>query len=136
MATKSATDVSSWVGWVYFAGIFMIIEAIFQLIAGTVALVNDQLYVLGVERLWIVDVTTWGWIHLFIGAILLFAGGAVMAGKMWGRVVGVLVAALALIANFAFIPVYPIWSVLMVVVSTLVIYALVVHGKEAAAELE
>lgn len=136
MATKSATDVSDWVGWVYFAGIFMIIEAIFQLIAGTVALVNDQLYVLGVERLWIVDVTTWGWIHLFIGIILLFAGGAVMAGKMWGRVVGVLIAALALIANFAFIPVYPIWSVIMVVVSALVIYALVVHGKEAAAELE
>ncbi|MFO0955440.1 MAG: hypothetical protein U0526_02795 [Candidatus Saccharibacteria bacterium] len=136
MATKSATDVSGWVGWVYFAGIFMIIEAIFQLIAGTVALVNDQLYVLGVERLWIVDVTTWGWIHLFIGIILLFAGGAVMAGKMWGRVVGVLIAALALIANFAFIPVYPIWSVIMVVVSALVIYALVVHGKEAAAELE
>lgn len=129
-------NASGWVGWVVFAGVFMIIESIFQIIAGIVALVNDNLYVLGAQRLWIVDLTTWGWAHLILGLILFAAGGAVLSGKMWGRVVGIFMAALALIVNFAFIPVYPIWSVLMIVVSSLVIYALIVHGKEVAAELE
>lgn len=133
MATKNA---SGWVGWVAFAGIFMIIEAIFQIIAGIVALVNNTLFVVGVQSAWIVDITTWGWVHLLIGLILFAAGGAVLSGKMWGRVIGVFIAASALIVNFAFIPVYPVWSVLMMVVSSLVIYALIVHGKEAAAELE
>ena len=70
--------------------------------------------------------------HLLLGVILFFAGGAVMAGKMWGRVIGIILATLAMMVNFAFIPVYPLWSILMVVVSGLVIYALVAHGKEAA----
>jgi hypothetical protein len=134
MASKSndITNVSGWVGWVYFAGILMVINAVFAIISSLVALFNDELFVAGVNRLWIVDLTTWGWVHLLLGIILFFAGGAVMAGKMWGRVVGIILATIAAMVNFAFIPVYPIWSILMVVVSGLIIYALVAHGKEAA----
>lgn len=134
MAAKanSVTDVSGWVGWVYFAGILMIVDAIFQIITSLVALFNDELFVIGTQRLWVVDLTTWGWVHLLLGIILFFVGGAVMAGKMWGRVIGIILATLAMMVNFAFIPIYPLWSILMVVVSGLVIYALVAHGKEAA----
>lgn len=134
MASKSndITNVSGWVGWVYFAGILMVVNAVFAIISSLVALFNDELFVAGVNRLWIVDLTTWGWVHLLLGIILFFAGGAVMAGKMWGRVVGIILATIAAMVNFAFIPVYPIWSILMVVVSGLIIYALVAHGKEAA----
>ncbi len=132
MAKNTDLSPTGWVGWVVFAGVFMIVEAIFQIIASIVALFNDKLFVLGIDRLWIVDITTWGWIHLLLGLVLFAAGGAVLAGKMWGRVVGILLAALAMIANFAFIPVYPVWSILMVIVSALVLYALIVHGKEAA----
>lgn len=127
---------SGWTGWVAFAGVFMIIEAILQIIAAFVALFNSNLYVLGVEHLWIVDITTWGWVHLLLGLVLLAAGGAVLSGKLWGRVVGIFMAASALVVNFAFIPVYPIWSIIAIVVSSCVIYALIVHGKEVAAELE
>jgi hypothetical protein len=130
--TSNVTDVSGWVGWVYFAGILMMVNAVFQIITSLTALFNDQLFVAGVDRLWVVDITTWGWVHLLLGTILFFAGGAVMAGKMWGRVVGIILATLGMMVNFAFIPVYPLWSILMVVVSGLVIYALVAHGDEAA----
>ncbi len=136
MVKNNLSSSSGWTGWVVFAGVFMIIEAIIQIIAGLVALFNSSFYVLGVERLWIVDVTTWGWIHLLLGLVILSAGSAVLNGKLWGRIVGIFMAALALIVNFAFIPVYPIWSIIAIVVSSLVIYALVVHGKEVAASLE
>lgn len=131
MASKT-TDVTGWVGWVYFAGFLMVINSIFQMIAGFTAIVKDELFVLGIDKVWLVDVTTWGWLHLLLGVILLTAGLSLLAGKMWGRTVGVLLSGLAVIVNFAFIPVYPIWSVLMVVVSGLVLYALIAHGKEAA----
>ena len=130
MAAK--TDVTGWVGWVYFAGFLMVIDAVFQMIAGLVAIVKDDLFVAGISRVWIVDVTTWGWVHLLLGVVLLTAGLSLLAGKMWGRVVGSLLAAVAMVVNFAFIPVYPLWSILMVVVSGLVLYALIAHGKEAA----
>lgn len=55
-----------------------------------------------------------------------------MAGRTWGRVVGVVATGLALVANFAFVPVYPFWSLLLIVMNVLVIYALIVHGDEVA----
>jgi hypothetical protein len=126
----SSVDVSGWVGWVYFGGVMMTLVGFFQMIAGFVALFNEEVYLLGPENLWILDVTSWGWAHVFLGLLVVFAGLAVLGGKTWGRVLGVLLAAMAMLANFAFIPVYPFWSILMVVVYMLVIYAFIVHGDE------
>jgi hypothetical protein len=130
------TDVTNWVGWVYFAGIMMVLLGLFQFIAGIAALVNSQVYVLAADKLWILDYTTWGWAHLLLGVIIAAAGVAVMSGKMWGRVVGVFLTMISAIANFAFIPVYPLWSILMLVVDGLVLYALIAHGAEAKEDLE
>jgi hypothetical protein len=62
----------------------------------------------------------------------LLAGFGVLAGQVWARAVGVLMAVLAAVANLLFIPAYPIWSILMIVVCFLIIYALVAHGGEVA----
>lgn len=136
MAQKQSksTDVSAWVGWVYFAGFMLVLVGVFQAIAGLVGLFKNEVYVLGNQNLWLLDYTTWGWTHLLLGVFLVLAGAAVMAGKMWGRVVGVIATGLALIANFGFVPVYPFWSILMIVINICVLYALIVHGADAAEE--
>jgi hypothetical protein len=36
------------------------------------------------------------------------------------------------IANFAFIPYYPIWSLAIIALNIAVIWALTVHGRDAA----
>ncbi len=138
MAKRQTTpdDVSGWVGWVYFAGFMLVLVGVLHAIAGLVGLFNSSVYVVAEESLWLLDYTSWGWIHLIFGIILLFAGSAIMSGKMWGRVVGIIISGLALIANFGFVPVYPFWSILMMVVNILVIYALIVHGDEARDTLE
>ncbi len=137
MARRSkANDVSGWVGWVYFAGFMLVLVGVFNAIAGLVGLFKNEVYVVGQANLWLLDYTTWGWAHLLLGLFLLLAGAAIMSGKMWGRVVGVIVSGLSLIANFGFIPVYPFWSILMVVINVLVLYALIVHGDEASDLLE
>lgn len=134
--SNNTADVSGWVGWVYFAGFLMILDGAFQAIAGLVGLFKDEVYVIGDQALWLLDTTTWGWAHLILGVFLLLAGSAVMAGKLWGRIVGVIFAGLGLIANFAFVPVYPIWSIILIVINILVLYALIVHGGEAKEILE
>ena len=137
MARKTSTnDVSGWVGWVYFAGFMMVLVGVLQVIAGLVALFKDEVYVVTESNLWLFDYTTWGWGMLLFGVFMLAAGSAVMSGKMWGRVVGIIFAGLSLIANFGFIPVYPVWSIVMVIIDLLVIYALIVHGSEAQDMLE
>ena len=60
------------------------------------------------------------------------AGFAVMAGKTWGRIVGIILAVLSALANFAFIPYYPFWSLIIIAVDIFVIWALAAHGREVA----
>jgi len=130
MAKKNATDMSGWVGWVYFAGVMMAILGFFEMIAGFTALFKDTYYAVLPNSIVSWNFTTWGWIHLITGIIILLAGFAVFAGQVWGRAVGVLIAVLAAVSNMLFIPAYPIWSIIMIVVCFLVIYALIAHGSE------
>jgi hypothetical protein len=133
MAKKSKgvnTDVTGWVGWSYFAGIMMAVLGFFQVIMGLTALFKDSYYVVLPNSILNLDFTQWGWAHLALGLLVLCAGFALLAGQVWGRVVGVLLAVLTAIANLLFVAAYPVWSVIVITVCILVIYALVVHGNE------
>ena len=122
---------SGWVGWLLFAGIMMILVGTFQAIDGLIALFNDDLYVVRPSGLVVnVDYTAWGWTHLVLGLLLIAAGAAVFNGRVWGRTLGVIAAMLSAVVNFAFIPAYPVWSLLIITVDVLVIYALIAHGGE------
>ena len=122
---------TGWVGWLLFAGVMLILVGAFQVIDGLIALFNDELYVVRPSGLVVnVDFTVWGWVHLLLGILLLAAGYAVFSGRVWGRTIGVLAAMLSAIVNFAFIPAYPVWSLLIITVDVLVIYALIAHGGE------
>jgi hypothetical protein len=67
---------------------------------------------------------------MLIGLFILLIGLAILAGQTWGRVFGVIMVSLSAIATFAFVPVYPIWSIIILIVDILVLYALIAHGGE------
>ncbi|MEV0799526.1 hypothetical protein AB0I34_17660 [Kribbella sp. NPDC050281] len=129
-----AEEKSSWaVGFILFAGIMMIVSGGFQAFTGLVALFEDEFYVATRNYLLQFDATAWGWIHLLGGLLVVAAGLAVMAGKMWGRVIGIILAVLSLLANFAFMPYYPFWSLTIVAIDVFVIWALIAHGRDVTA---
>lgn len=133
MAKKDSTkEVSGWAGWAAFAGILSVLVGTFQAIAGIVALFKDEVVFFGVKNIWLLDLTSWGWIHLVGGLLLILVGYGILTGQTWARVMGVLLAGLSAVWNFAWLPVYPVWSLVVIVVDILVIYALVVHGDELA----
>lgn len=134
MATNSRQEVTGWVGWVYFAGFMMLMAGIFQTVLGLTALLNDKFYLALQGRLLVFDFTTWGWIHLLLGIVIIVAGTSLFSGRMWARAVGVVLASLSLLAQFAYVSAYPVWSIILMVISVLVIYALTVHGGEAAVD--
>lgn len=122
---------TGWLGWVLFAGFTMVIVGCFQAVMGLVGIFNTDFYVITANNLAIpVNYTTWGVVHLILGVIVALAGLAVMAGKTWGRAVGIFLAAIQAIVNFAWFPAYPFWSLIVIAVDILVIYALLVHGGE------
>ncbi len=125
---------STWaVGFILFAGIMMIVAGGLQAFTGLVALFENEFYVATRNYLLQFDATAWGWIHLLGGLLIVAAGFAVMAGKTWGRVIGIILAALSLLANFAFMPYYPFWSLTIIAVDIFVIWALTAHGRDVAA---
>jgi hypothetical protein len=128
-----AKETSGWaVGFTLFAGIMMIMVGFFQALQGLVAIFENEFYVATRNYLYEFDATTWGWIHLILGVLVAFAGFAVMAGRTWGRVVGITLAVLSAIANFAFIPYYPFWSLIIIALDVFVIWALAAHGRDIA----
>ena len=117
-------------GFIVFAGVMMIMAGTFQAIAGLVGIFEDEFYVT-TPNYWLqFDATSWGWIHLLVGLLVVFAGMAVLSGQTWGRVVGVILAVLSAIANFAFIPYYPFWSITVIALDVFVIWALTAHGRD------
>jgi hypothetical protein len=122
---------TGWVGWITFAGVMMIMVGSFQAMMGLVALFKSDYYVVTSSDLLVtVSYDSWGWAHLILGALVAATGFGVMAGQMWARVVGVALVALAALVNMAFLAAYPVWAVTLIALDVLVIYALVVHGRE------
>jgi hypothetical protein len=131
----SQNEPSGWaIGWALFAAVVLITVGCFQVIAGIAAVAEDDVLVKGQEYFLQLDVTQWGWVHLILGAILILSGLGIMTGNVVARTVGVFVAALSAIANFAFIPWYPVWSIAIIAVDIAVIWALTAHGRDVVAE--
>lgn len=119
-------------GWVSFAGYMMVIAGFFHAIAGLVALFKPAVYVTTENNLWVMTYTQWGWTHLIFGLIMVVAALALFAGRMWGRVTAIILAALSAIINFSFIQAYPLWSILIIAVDVMIIYSVAAHGSELA----
>ena len=123
---------SPWAGWVVFAGVMAVIVGFFNIIQGLVALFDDQYFVVAGGDLLLLDFTAWGWIHLLVGVIMLVAGFGIMRGSPWGLVAGVVIAGVNTIVQLGFLAAYPVWSILIIALDVVVIYALIVHGRELA----
>jgi len=125
------TPTTGWAGWVVFAGVTMFLLGCFEVIAALVAIFDDEYYLVGPNGLVVqVDYTTWGWVHLALGVIAIAAGVGVLAGRTWARVTGIGLAVLSAIANMAFMAAYPLWSILVIALDVIAIYALAMHGAE------
>ena len=122
---------TGWLGWIWFAGIMMIVMGSFNAIEGLVALFRGEYYVVTEEQVLVFDITAWGWITLLIGILVALAGGALLSGAAWARVVAVVLAVVNAVAQMAFVSVHPMWSTIVIVLCVTVIWAVVVHGSEA-----
>jgi hypothetical protein len=125
-----STD-GSWLGWIAFAGLVMILSGTFQAIAGLVGLLRSTFYSVSQSQVLVIhDVHTWGWVNLIVGIIVALAGASLLTGSLWARILTVIVAMGAAITNMVSIPLYPIWSLICLAMCVLVIYAVITHGGE------
>ena len=118
-------------GAIFSAGVLLLLAGLWQAFVGLVALLKDTDTVLIVGQKWVFsfDVTAWGWIHVLIGAALFLVGIFVLRGALWAAIVGIGIAGLSAVANFLWLPYYPIWSILIITLDVIIIWALAAHRE-------
>jgi len=127
------TRPSAWaIGYAMFAAIMLMVAGVLQFIAGLAGVIEDEFYLVTPDWIFQFDATAWGWIHIVIGIVLVLSGIGIFSGNVLARTVGVLIASLSLIANFLWLPYYPLWSIVVMFLDVAVIWALTVHGRDIA----
>jgi hypothetical protein len=134
MSSETYEETTGWVGWGIFAATMMIIGGTLNAFYGLVAAVNDDWVVWTNRTAVYLDLSTWGWVHMILGMLVVFAGFGVLSGNVLARTIGVVLAGVSMVANFFFIPVYPLWAITVITIDALVIWALTAHGRELRAQ--
>jgi uncharacterized membrane protein YphA (DoxX/SURF4 family) len=134
MSHERATGqrVSPWAsGPIVFAGGMLVIAGLMQVFIGITALVHDKIYDGTPQYLFALDLTVWGWAQLLTGILSVAAGFAALRGLTWARIVGIGLAGLSMVVQFLFTPHYPIWSLLVIAVDVVIIWALATYHRDA-----
>jgi hypothetical protein len=119
-------------GWalsgVVFAASILTMIGLFQVIAGLVAIFDDEFFVVARNYTFDLDTSAWGWIHVLLGILLVVTGFGLFSRQTWAGVTAILLAMLTAVENFFFIPYYPYWSILVIALAVWVIWALTRPG--------
>ena len=115
-------------GWVLFAGVMIMVAGVLNFIYGIAAIDNSSAFVGGSHYVLFDSLNTWGWIHLLIGVVQLFAAFSIWSRNTFGRVIGIASASVSAIAILFFSNAFPFVAFGVFIIDLLVIYGLVVYG--------
>ena len=107
-----------------FAGVLLIVTAMFDVLQGLAAIADPELFAAGSTYLYEFNVAAWGWVHLIIGILTIAVGVAILVGVAWGWILGMVFAGLGALTNFLYLPHYPWWSATIIALNVLIFWAL------------
>ena len=114
-------------GWAVFAGVLFMVAGLWNVMAGWAALVRKEYF--SEASLLFHNLQVVGWVWLGIGVIQVLASYLIIARRPSGRVLGIALAALSMLAWFFTIGAYPMWAMMIVAIDALIIYGLAAHGE-------
>ena len=125
---------SRWGGWIAFAGWLMIIMGALDFFEGLIAVIRGNYYVLTANQIIVFDMKTWGWVTLGWGIVIALVGFGVLAGSGFARWFAIVVGSLNFIVELGFVgsSAFPLWSLAILTLNVIILYALIVHWDEAA----
>jgi len=116
-----------------FAGVILVVNGIFGLVQGLVALLGPDSYYAVIDgELFLFDIAGWGWWNVVIGALVLVTALALLSGAAWARVVAIVLAVISATVQLLLIPVQPWWSFIVIAIDVVIIHSLTAHGEETA----
>jgi hypothetical protein len=135
--TSAASEAPSgtWSGWVRFGAVVMVVVGVFGVIEGLAALLSPTYFVAANGQVFVLSWGTWGWVHLVLGALVALVGASLLSADApsWARGTAIALVALSAIVHLVLIPVAPVWSIVVVALDIVVLYALVTTWGEPLA---
>lgn len=124
-ATSSARGATNRPGTgAMFAGVLLAIAGLLDVLQGIGAIAKDDVYTQVGKYVFKFNLTSWGWIHLVLGVLVLAVAFGVLTGASWARLTGVVLASLSLIENFLWLPYQPWWALTLIGLDVFIIWAL------------
>ena len=110
-------------GATLFGASVLLVVGVFQFFEGLSAVLKDDVYVPARSYVFKFDLTTWGWVHLVVGVVVLVVAVAIFMGQQWAMVAGLVLACLSAMLQFLFIPWQPFWALTVIAINMAVIWA-------------
>jgi hypothetical protein len=120
----------AWATWVAFAGVMMITLGIFDILGGFAALFSDDYFAVREDGLLVENFKVLGIIHMCFGALLIAVGWALLSLRPWARLTAIVLVIANAAVHVAFLNAQPIWSLIMIAIDVLVVYALTVRWQD------
>ncbi|MFE6668012.1 hypothetical protein ACFVFH_31205 [Streptomyces sp. NPDC057697] len=118
------------IGWTAFAAVLMIFGGAMAIFEGIAAIARNDVFIATRDYVFRFSLFGWGWIHLALGIVIVVAGCALFSGALWARVTGIVLAGLSALANFLWLPHYPLWSIVLIAIDVFIIWALCAGPEE------
>jgi hypothetical protein len=115
------------------AGFLLILNGLYGFLVGLAAVIRGGFFAFhgGYAYHW--SISSWGWLQLALGVVIFAAGVSILLGMLWARILGAVLAGFSAIANFMFLPYYPVWATIVIAVDIFIIWALLSGGRRGQA---
>ena len=115
-------------GGTLLAATLMILAGLVNFFSGITGVIKGSFFTTVANYPFYFSVRGRGWVELALGALLFAAGVCLLLGMGWARILGIVLAVFSAIANFMFLPYYPIWSLIVIALDVFIIWALATRG--------
>lgn len=111
----------------------MVILGSLDAIWGLAAILNNEVVVVGGHGALILDLTTWGWVQLILGALVGLTGLGLLVGNGVSRVLGISLLAINAVLQIVWFTAAPLWAFLIILLDCVIIFELIANWDEAEA---
>jgi len=106
----------------------LLVIGVFNLAGGIAAIAGSHMLVTSAHYV-SAGLRAWAWAMAILGAVQLLAAAGVWAGNQLARWFAVAAVGLTAIGQMFFIPVYPLWSLLIIAVEVVALWELCAYGS-------
>jgi hypothetical protein len=131
MSTSTYGGARPMVGWIVFAATMLMVLGSIDFIEGLIAAIRKHYYVATPSQIIVFNTQTWGWLTLLWGIVIFLAGLSLWRGASWARWFAVVVVCINLIGQLMWLGSsgYVVWTLTVIAIDFMVIYALLVRWE-------